>query len=157
LLLALGIMAVLGPSKWSVVLALGLAYSPSVTRLARASAMSLKQRDFVVASRAMGNSGTWTLFRHVLPNALTPLLVFSTSLFGSALLAESALSFLGLGVPAPAPTWGGMLADSLASIDHAVWLAIFPGAAISMMLLGINLFGDGLRDWLDPRMNGGGA
>lgn len=154
LLLALGIMVVLGPSKWGVVLALGLAYTPSVTRIARGGALTLRQRDFVVASQTMGNGSLWTLCRHVLPNSMAPLLVFSTSLFGSALLAESALSFLGLGVPPPSPTWGGMLADSRTAIDHAIWLVVFPGASISLALLGINLFGDGVRDLLDPRMKG---
>jgi peptide/nickel transport system permease protein len=154
LLLALGLMTVLGPSKWSVVLALGLAYTPSVTRLARGGALSLRSRDFVVASRAMGNGGMWTLFRHVLPNCVAPLLIFSTSLFGSALLAESALSFLGLGVPPPSPTWGGMLADSRNVIDRAIWLAVFPGVSISLALLGINMLGDAVRDLLDPRMKG---
>ncbi|PCE23058.1 peptide ABC transporter permease [Paraburkholderia acidicola] len=154
LLLALGIMTVLGPSKWAVVLALGLAYTPSVMRLARGGTLSLRSRDFVVASRAMGNSGWWTLCRHVLPNCVAPLLIFSTSLFGSALLAESALSFLGLGVPPPAPTWGGMLADSRGAIDRAIWLAIFPGMSISLALLGINMLGDAVRDLLDPRMKG---
>jgi peptide/nickel transport system permease protein len=86
---------------------------------------------------------------------VAPLLVFSTSLFGSALLAESALSFLGLGVPAPEPTWGGMLADGRTAIDQAIWVVLFPGAAISLALFGINLFGDGVRDLLDPRMKGG--
>ncbi|OXC72406.1 Dipeptide transport system permease protein DppC [Caballeronia sordidicola] len=155
LLLALGIMTVVGPSKWGVVIALGLAYTPSVSRIARGAALSLRQRDFVVASQTMGNSGAWTLLRHVLPHCVAPLLVFSTSLFGSALLAESALSFLGLGVPAPEPTWGGMLADGRTAIDQAIWVVLFPGAAISLALFGINLFGDGVRDLLDPRMKGG--
>jgi peptide/nickel transport system permease protein len=154
LLLALGIMTVVGPSKWGVVVALGLAYTPSVSRIARGAALALRQRDFVIASQTMGNSGAWTLMRHVLPHCVAPLLVFSTSLFGSALLAESALSFLGLGVPAPAPTWGGMLADGRTAVDHAIWLVLFPGAAISIALFGINLFGDGVRDLLDPRMKG---
>jgi peptide/nickel transport system permease protein len=154
LLLALGIMTVVGPSKWGVVVALGLAYTPSVSRIARGAALSLRERDFVVASRTMGNSGGWTVVRHVLPHCVAPLLVFSTSLFGSALLAESALSFLGLGVPAPEPTWGGMLADGRSAIEQAVWLVLFPGAAISLALFGINLFGDGVRDLLDPRMKG---
>ncbi|MDN7720400.1 ABC transporter permease [Burkholderia gladioli] len=154
LLLALGIMTVVGGSKGSVVLALGLAYTPSVTRIAHGGTLSLRERDFVLASQAMGNGGAWTLGRHVLPNIVTPLLVFATSLFGSALLAESALSFLGLGVPPPAPTWGGMLADSRDAIDRAIWLALFPGMSISLALLGINLLGDALRDLLDPRMKG---
>jgi peptide/nickel transport system permease protein len=154
LLLALGIMTIVGPSKWGVVLALGLAYTPSVMRIARGAALGLRQRDFVTASRTMGNSGAWTLLHHVLPHSVAPLLIFSTSLFGSALLAESALSFLGLGVPAPEPTWGGMLADGRNAVNHAAWLVLFPGAAISLALFGINLLGDGVRDLLDPRMQG---
>jgi peptide/nickel transport system permease protein len=154
LLLALGIMAIIGPSKTGVVLALGLAYTPSVARIARATVFSLRQRDFVIASQAMGNSGLWTLARHILPNCVAPLIIFSTSLFGSALLAESALSFLGLGVPPPAPSWGGMLSDSRNSMEQAIWLSIFPGAMISFALLGINMLGDAVRDLLDPRMKG---
>jgi len=154
LLLALGIMTVIGPSKGGVVLALGLAYTPSVARIARGTVFSLRQRDFVIASQAMGNSGLWTVFRHILPNCIAPLIIFSTTLFGSALLAESALSFLGLGVPPPAPTWGGMLSDSRNVMDRAIWMALFPGAMISMALLGINLLGDAVRDVLDPRMKG---
>lgn len=157
LLLALGIMTIVGPSKWGVVLALGLAYTPSVTRIVRGAVLSLRQRDFVVASQAMGNSDSWTVMRHILPNCVAPLVVFSTSLFGSALLAESALSFLGLGVPPPAPTWGGMLAESRSAMDQAIWLAAFPGGMISLALLGINLFGDAVRDMLDPRMKGASA
>lgn len=154
LLLALGIMAIVGPSKFGVVLALGLAYTPSVARIARATVFSLRQRDFVIASQAMGNSGLWTVSRHILPNCIAPLIVFSTALFGSALLAESALSFLGLGVPPPAPSWGGMLSDARNSMEQAVWLSVFPGAMISFALLGINMLGDAVRDLLDPRMKG---
>ncbi|MCX7173972.1 MAG: ABC transporter permease [Proteobacteria bacterium] len=154
LLLALGIMTVVGPSKFGVILALGLAYTPSVARIARGTVFSLRQRDFVIASQAMGNSGLWTVLRHVMPNCAAPLIVFSATLFGSALLAESALSFLGLGVPAPAATWGGMLSDSRNAMDQAIWLALFPGAMISLALLGINLLGDAVRDMLDPRMKG---
>ncbi|ALS62729.1 MULTISPECIES: ABC transporter permease [Pandoraea] len=152
LLLALGIMTVLGPSKWGVVLALGLAYTPSVSRIARGAVLSLRMRDYVEASRTMGNREAWTFVRHVLPHCVQPLLIFSTSLFGSALLAESALSFLGLGVPAPEPTWGGMLADGRSAIDQAFWVVLFPGAAISLALFGINLLGDAVRDLLDPRL-----
>lgn len=154
LLLALGIMTILGPSRWAVVLALGLAYAPSVVRIARGATLSLRQRDFVIASRAMGNRGLWTLCRHVLPNCVAPLIIFATSIFGSALLAESALSFLGLGVPPPLATWGGMLSESRNAMDKAVWLALCPGIMISLSLLGINLLGDALRDRLDPRMRG---
>jgi peptide/nickel transport system permease protein len=155
LLLALGIMAIVGPSKSGVVLALGLAYTPSVARIARATVFGLRQRDYVIASQVMGNSGWWTVWRHILPNCAAPLLIFSTSLFGSALLAESALSFLGLGVPPPAASWGGMLSDARNAMEQAIWLSIFPGIMISFALLGINMLGDALRDLLDPRMNGG--
>jgi peptide/nickel transport system permease protein len=154
LLLALGIMAIIGPSKLGVVLALGLAYTPSVARIARATVFSLRQRDFVIASQAMGNSGLWTVARHILPNCVAPLVIFATSLFGSALLSESALSFLGLGVPPPAPSWGGMLSDARNSMEQAIWLSLFPGAMISFALLGINMLGDAVRDLLDPRMKG---
>jgi peptide/nickel transport system permease protein len=154
LLLALGIMAVVGPSRLGVVLALGLAYTPSVARISRATVFSLRQRDFVIASQAMGNSGLWTVCRHILPNCVAPLIIFATSLFGAALLSESALSFLGLGVPPPAPSWGGMLSDARNAMEQAIWLSVFPGLMISIALLGINMLGDALRDRLDPRMKG---
>ena len=114
--------------------------------------MSLREMDYIAASRLMGNSEFFIVWRHVLPNCVAPLVVLATSMFGWALLAESALSFLGLGVPPPAPTWGNMLAGSRPFIAKAVWLAIFPGACISLTLLGINLLGDALRDRLDPRI-----
>ncbi|MCG7393392.1 ABC transporter permease [Microvirga sp. ACRRW] len=154
LLLALGIIAVAGPGKWGVVTALGLAYTPGITRVVRSTVLSLREREFIDASRALGNSDTFTLLRHVVPNCMTPVIVMGTSLFATALLSESALAFLGLGVPPPNPTWGGMLAESKQFASTAIWIAIFPGVAISLTLLGTNLFGDALRDHLDPRMNG---
>ena len=152
LLLALSIMAISGPSGWGIVIALGLSYMPNVIRLVRGTVLSVREKEFAEASRALGNSPIYTLFRHVLPNCLAPLIVLSTMMFGSAILAESALSFLGLGVPPPAPTWGGMLSEARAYFVQAPWLAIFPGLCISIALLGVNLFGDALRDRLDPRM-----
>jgi peptide/nickel transport system permease protein len=152
LLLALGLLTAIGPGKYGVVFALALAYMPSVLRLVRGAVLSLREREFVEASRAMGNSEVFTVFRHVLPNCLAPLIVHATSMFGWVLLSESALSFLGLGVPPPAPTWGNMLASSRNFISQAPWLGIFPGLCISVSLLGINLLGDALRDRLDPRM-----
>lgn len=154
ILLALGIMAVAGPNKWGIIVALGVAFTPSVARVVRGTVLSLREKEFVEASRAMGNSEAWTIFRHVLPNCVAPLIIMATTLFGVALLAESALSFLGLGVPPPSPTWGGMLSDSRQFMREATWLALFPGLAISISLLGINLLGDALRDRLDPRMRG---
>lgn len=152
ILLALGIMAVLGASQYSIVLALGMAYTPSVVRVVRGSVLSLREREFIEASRVIGNSELYTMFRHIVPNCLAPVCVLATSMFGWALLSESALSFLGLGVPPPAATWGSMLAASRPYIASAAWLGVFPGVLISMALLGINLFGDALRDRLDPRM-----
>lgn len=152
ILLALAIMAVLGASQYSIVLALGMAYTPSVVRVVRGSVLSLREREFIEASRVIGNSELYTMFRHVVPNCLAPVCVLATSMFGWALLSESALSFLGLGVPPPAATWGSMLAASRPYIASAAWLGVFPGVLISMALLGINLFGDALRDRLDPRM-----
>lgn len=152
LLLALGIMAVLGASQYSIVLALGMAYTPSVVRVVRGSVLSLREREFIEASRVIGNSELYTMFRHIVPNCLAPVCVLATSMFGWALLSESALSFLGLGVPPPAATWGSMLAASRPYIASAAWLGVFPGVLISVALLGINLFGDALRDRLDPRM-----
>jgi peptide/nickel transport system permease protein len=152
LIMALGIMTVFGPSHYGVVLALTLAYIPSVVRIVRACVLSLREKEFIEASRVMGNSDLFTLFRHVLPNSVAPIIVLATALFGWALLAESALSFLGLGVPPPASSWGGMLADSRNYFEQAPWLAIAPGLSVSLALLGINLFGDALRDQWDPRM-----
>ncbi|WP_241067807.1 ABC transporter permease [Achromobacter insuavis] len=152
MLLALGIMAVLGASQYSIVLALGMAYTPSVVRVVRGSVLSLREREFIEASRVIGNSELYTMCRHIVPNCLAPVCVLATSMFGWALLSESALSFLGLGVPPPAATWGSMLAASRPYIASAAWLGVFPGLLISVALLGINLFGDALRDRLDPRM-----
>jgi peptide/nickel transport system permease protein len=152
LLLALALMAAVGQGKWGVILALGLAYAPSVTRVVRGIALSLREKEYVEASRAMGNGELYTIARHVIPNCVGPLTVLATAFFALTILAESALSFLGLGVPPPYPSWGGMLADARSYFAFAPWLAIFPGLAISITLLGINLLGDALRDRFDPRM-----
>lgn len=154
ILLALGLLAVMGANKYGIILALGLAYTPSVARIVRGAVLSLREKEYVNASRVMGNSEAYTMARHILPNCIAPMTVLATSMFGWVLLAESALSFLGLGVPPPAPTWGNMLASSRSFIGQAVWLGIFPGLCISITLLGINLLGDALRDKLDPRMRG---
>ncbi len=152
ILLAMGMMVVLGASRWGVVVALGLAYAPSVARVVRGTVLSLREKEFVEASRMIGNPETTTMWRHVLPNVVAPVAVLATSMFGWVLLAESALSFLGLGVAPPAPTWGNMLAGARPYLQSAVWLGIAPGLCIALTLLGINLLGDALRDRLDPRM-----
>ena len=152
ILFALGLLAVLGADKNGIILALGLVYMSSVVRVVRGTVLSLREREFVEASTIMGNSFLFTLRRHILPNCLAPITVLATSMCGWVLLAESSLSFLGLGVAPPAPTWGNMLAGSRSYLEQAVWLGVFPGLAISISLLGINLLGDALRDRLDPRM-----
>lgn len=152
LLLALGIMSAIGPGKYGVVLALGLAYTPNVVRVVRGTVLSIREQEYVEASRMMGNRELYTILRHVIPNCIAPLTVLGTTFFALSILSESALSFLGLGVPPPYPSWGGMLADARTYFSIAPWLVVFPGLAIALTLLGVNLFGDALRDRFDPRM-----
>jgi peptide/nickel transport system permease protein len=152
ILLALGVMVVLGANKYGIILALGLAYAPTAVRLVRGTVLSLREKEYIEASRVIGNSGLRTVFRHILPNCVAPLVVLATSMFGWVILSESALSFLGLGVPPPAPTWGNMLSSGRPYIESAAWLGIAPGVCIAVTLLGVNLLGDALRDWLDPRI-----
>lgn len=153
ILLALALIAVLGAGREGIVLALTIAYLPAVTRVVRGSVLSIREREFIEASRVAGDSPLYTMARHVLPNVLPPVILLATSVFGWVVLSESALSFLGVGVPAPAPTWGNMLAESRPYMDQAAWLSIVPGACIAVTLLGVNFVGDALRDWLDPRRN----
>jgi len=152
ILLALAVMIVVGANKFGLILALGLAYTPSVVRVVRGTVLSIREKEYIEASRVIGNSEIYSMIRHVLPNAMAPVAVLATSMFGWVLLAESALSFLGLGVPPPAPTWGNMLAASRPFMETATWLSIAPGLCIALTLLGVNLLGDSLRDRLDPRM-----
>ncbi|WP_426115004.1 ABC transporter permease [Pseudomonas sp. DSP3-2-2] len=153
MLLALGLLAIVGASQYGIVLALGIAYIPTVVRVVRSTVLSLREREFIEASRVIGNSELYTMWKHIAPNCVAPLIVLATSMFGWAILSESALSFLGLGVPPPAATWGNMLAASRPHLATAPWLGFFPGLMIAIALIGINLFGDALRDRLDPRMN----
>lgn len=152
ILLALGLAVVMGAGKLGIVLALGIAYTPKIVRIVRGTVMSLRQREFVEASRALGNGSLYTLFRHVLPNAIAPIAIFATSMFGWVILAESALSFLGLGVPPPAATWGNMLSGARSYLSTYPLMSVIPGTFIALTLLSVNLLGDALRDWLDPRM-----
>ena len=154
ILLALALLTVIGANEYGIVLALGIAYTPSVARVVRGTVLSLREKEYIEAARVMGNAELFIMARHILPNCVAPLIVLGTSMFGWVLLAESALSFLGLGVPPPAPTWGNMLASGRPFMVQAVWLGLFPGICISLTLLGINLLGDVLRDRFDPRMRG---
>ena len=150
-LLAIAIVGALGPGLTNAVLAIGVAYVPIFARLARASVISQAEAEYVQAARAVGCRPARILFRHVLPNGLGPLIVQATTAFGGAILAEAALSYLGLGVQPPDPSWGQMLNDAHNYLSVAPWLAVFPGLAIATTVLGFNLLGDGLRDWLDPQ------
>jgi peptide/nickel transport system permease protein len=151
ILLALALMAVLGASYGSLILALSIAYLPSIIRVVRASVLSIREREYVEASKVAGDGALYTILRHVLPNTMAPVVVLATSLFGWVILSESALSFLGVGVPPPAPTWGNMLSSARPYMETASWLSIAPGLCIAATLLGVNLMGDALRDRLDPR------
>jgi peptide/nickel transport system permease protein len=152
ILLAIAIMAVRGGNLYNVVIALGFVYIPRFARIVRGSVLSLKEKEFVEASLAMGNSDLFIIFRHILPNCMAPLIVQGTISLAYAILAEAALSFLGLGAPPPAPSWGNILSDARNFMLDAPWMTVFPGIAITLAVLGYNLFGDALRDVLDPRL-----
>ncbi|RRN66202.1 ABC transporter permease [Caulobacter sp. 602-1] len=151
MLLALALIAVLGSNRGSIILALSVAYLPSIVRVVRGAVLSIREREYVEASKVVGDGALYTMVRHVLPNALPPVVVLATSLFGWVVLSESALSFLGVGVPPPAPTWGNMLSAARPYMENASWLSVTPGVCIALTLLGVNLLGDALRDRLDPR------
>ena len=149
--LILAVIAILEPSIWNIMVVIGLTSWMEPARLIRAEFLSLKEREFVVAARAIGASDARIIFRHVLPNGLSPILVSATLGIGGAILIESALSFLGLGVQPPTPSWGSLLASGKDNIEIAWWLSAFPGLAILLTVLGYNLLGEGFRDALDPR------
>ncbi len=152
LLLAIAFGAALGPGLANLVLALSLTIWVVYCRVVRAEVLSIRERDYVLAARAMGASDIRIILRHVLPNVLAPILVISTLQMGVVIISEASLNFLGVGVQSSVPTWGGMLSDGREFMRDAWWLATFPGIAISLVVLGINLLGDGLRDALDPRL-----
>lgn len=151
ILLALALVAGLGPGAASVTLALGLVYWTAYARVVRSSVLALRAEEFVDASRALGATWVRTLFRHILPNAIGPVIVVATVGMGGAITAEAALSFLGLGVQPPTPSWGSILNVGLQFIRQSAFVSTFPGLAIMFTVLGFNLLGDGLRDLLDPR------
>jgi len=152
LLLAIFIMAVLGEHTYNVVVAIGIVYIPQFARISRGAIISLKSNEFVRAARSNGAGDSYILFRHLLPNILPPIIVQISLSLSVAILLESALSFLGLGVQPPAPSWGNMLSSARKVMMLAPWTAIYPGLAIVVLVLGFNLLGDGLRDILDPRL-----
>ena len=152
LVMALVMAASLGPSLGNTIIAIAIPLVPNVARIIRSNTLSLREMPFVEAARAVGMSEPRIALQHVLPNTLAPLIVLATAQFGSAILVESALAFLGLGVPEPHPSWGRMLSESAAEyVRTAPYLVIFPGLAISAVVFGTNLLGDAIRDILDPR------
>jgi peptide/nickel transport system permease protein len=153
ILLAIAVIGVLGPSLRNIIIVIGVSSWVVYARVVRGEVLSIREREFVQAAIALGSGDGRVLVRHVLPNAFTPWLVVATLDMARVIVIESALSFLGLGVQPPTPTWGGMLADGRVYLSTAWWLATFPGLAILVTVLGINLLGDGLRDTLDPRLN----
>jgi peptide/nickel transport system permease protein len=153
--LILAVIAFLEPSIWNIMIIIGLTGWMGVARLVRAEFLSLRERDFVQAARALGVSDGRLIFRHILPNAISPVLVSATLGVAGAILTESALSFLGIGVQPPTPSWGNMLIAGKQTLGTAWWLSVFPGLAILLTVLGYNLLGEGLRDALDPRLHDG--
>ena len=152
LVMAIVMAASLGPSLKNTIFAIAIPLVPTVARVVRSSTLSLREQPFVEAARAVGMGELRIAVRHVLPNTLAPLIVLATAQLGSAILVEASLSFLGLGIPEPYPSWGRMLSESAAEyVRTAPWLVIFPGVAISLTVFGTNLLGDALRDILDPR------
>lgn len=151
--LILAVIAFLTPSIWNIMIVIGLTSWMGVTRLVRAEFLSLSGREFVMASRTLGAKDARLIFTHLLPNSLTPIIVSAVLGVAGAVLMESGLSFLGLGVQAPQASWGNILTDGKEYIQFAWWLSLFPGLAILMTVLGYNLLGEGLRDALDPRSN----
>lgn len=150
--LILAVIAFLEPSIWNIMIIIGLTGWMGVARLVRAEFLSLRERDFVLAARALGARDSRIIFRHILPNALSPVLVSATLGVAGAILTESALSFLGIGVQPPTPSWGNMLISGKQTLGTAWWLSVFPGLAILITVLGYNLLGEGIRDALDPRL-----
>ena len=152
--LILAVIAFLEPSIFNIMAVIGLTSWMGITRLVRAEFLSLKERDFVLAARAMGASAPRIIFIHILPNAMAPVLVSATLGIASAVLVESALSFLGIGVQPPTPSWGNILTQGQSTLGVAWWLSFYPGMAILVTVLGYNLLGEGIRDAIDPRLRG---
>jgi peptide/nickel transport system permease protein len=155
ILLALGIVGVLGPSVVNTVIALSIVYTPRVARVVRSAVLGIREADYIIAGKAVGLGDARLMARHVLPNAMAPIIVQSTFIFAYAVIAEASLSFLGVGSSPEVPSWGNMLNEARQYLRRAPSLALFPGLAIMLTVLSLNLLGDGLRDVLDPHLSGG--
>jgi peptide/nickel transport system permease protein len=155
LIVIITIVSILGPSLYNVMLVIGLLGWPPIARIVRSLFLSLREREFVLAAHTVGSSNARIIFRHILPNALAPVIVAATFGMANAILLEASLSFLGLGVQPPTPSWGNMLTDaqSISVLQSMPWLWLPPGIMIALSVLSINFIGDGLRDALDPRFD----
>ena len=154
ILLAIALMAALGATNWNVILALTIVYTPSVARVVRSSALVTREQTYVEAAKVQGAGSGRILWKLILPSVISPLTVQASFIFAQAILSEASLSFLGAGIPAPAASWGNILQASKQVLQKAPWTVIFPGAAVILCVLSLNLLGDGLRDYLDPRTAG---
>jgi peptide/nickel transport system permease protein len=152
ILLAIALMAARGPGEWNVIFALSVVYMPRTAILIRSTVLSIRELDYVQAARALGRQDLLIAFRHILPNCVGPILVQGTFIFAYAVLAEAILGFLGVGVPPYIPSWGNVIASGKNVIREAFWVSLFPGTALTLAGLSLNLLGDGLRDTLDPRL-----
>lgn len=153
ILLAIAIMATMGSKKENVIIALSIVFTPYVARVVRSSALVIREQTYIEALHSQGASAWRIIALHIAPNTISPLIIQCTFIFADAIITEAALSFLGAGIPAPNPSWGNILYDGKLVIFNAWWMTIFPGVAIMLTVLGLNLFGDGLRDLLDPHTN----
>lgn len=153
ILLAIALMAALGPSAKNVILSLSVVYIPYIARVVRSAALVVREETYIEAMEAQGASSWRIIWSHIAPNTLSPLIVQATFIFANTIITEAALSFVGAGVPAPSPSWGNILYDGKLVIFKAWWMVVFPGICLVMSVLGLNLFGDGLRDILDPQTN----
>jgi ABC-type dipeptide/oligopeptide/nickel transport system permease subunit len=154
ILLAIVVVAILGPGLWNAMLAVGITFIPTYVRIVRGAVLELRDKEFVEAAKALGATGARIIWRHIFPNCVAPIIVLSTLQMASAILWASGLGYLGLGAQPPTPEWGTMLGRSQTYVRVAPHVAIFPGLAIALAVLGFNLLGDGLRDALDPRLKG---
>jgi peptide/nickel transport system permease protein len=152
LILGILFMAALGSGMTSLIIAIGISIAPRFARLCRGAVLSVRQNDFVEAARSMGMSDMRIMFRHILPNVLGDVIVMGALWVGAIIITEASLSFIGLGVPPPTPSWGRMVREGLDFMGHAYWVSVYSGGAIFFTVVGFNLFGDGLRDILDPKL-----